>query len=326
MAITKAINKKTNSHGAMKNCIEYVLRDSKIKDGLVYITGPFAAAELNYDTVYKAFLEEKKLWGKDTGRMYTHHVISFHKDEQITPEQAYEYGKEFADRWFKGFQCLVSVHQDKEHIHIHFVTNSVSYENGLKIHASAKDLANMKELTNKMCRERGLTIAEKGKHFDGTPIEQGQVSSWSKDKYMLLKEDAGKSFLVACMKALSKVMEDCMGKTEFMDRMKKEGWDVIWKDSKKNITFVNPAGDRVRDTNLSKTFQANICKEMLEKQFVINTEREDYYDKVNEAIDTPKTDSNVKPSLLKKLAKYKANDSEQPVNQKKRNRQNEMEL
>lgn len=139
-------------------------------------------------------------------------------------------------------------------------------------------------------------------------------------------EDAGKSFLVTCMKALSKVMEDCKGKTEFMDRMKKEGWDVIWKDSKKNITFVNPAGDRVRDTNLSKTFQANISKEMLEKQFAINTEREDYYDKVNEAIDTPKTDSNAKPSLLKKLAEYKANGSEQPVNQKKRNRQNEMEL
>ena len=275
----------------MRNCIEYVLRESKIKDGLVYITGPFAAEELNYDTVYKAFLAEKKLWDKDSGRMYTHHVISFHKDEQITSEQAYEYGKELADRWFNGFQCLVSVHQDKDHVHIHFVTNSVSYENGLKIHASAKDLANMKELTNQMCRDRGLTVAEKGKHFDGTPIEQGQVSSWSKDKYMLLKEDAGKSFLVSCMKALSKVLEDCKDKAEFLVRMKKEGWDVIWKDGRKNLTFTDAEGNKVRDTNLSKTFQTNICKEMLEKQFSINAVREKYYEEVSKEIDTPKSDS-----------------------------------
>ena len=31
---------------------------------------------------------------------------------------------------------------------------------------------NMKQLTNQMCRERGLTVAEKGKHFDGSQIEK----------------------------------------------------------------------------------------------------------------------------------------------------------
>lgn len=38
-------------------------------------------------------LEEKKMWNKDTGRMYAHNIISWHKDEQITPEQAFEFGK-----------------------------------------------------------------------------------------------------------------------------------------------------------------------------------------------------------------------------------------
>ena len=32
----------------------------------------------------------------------------------------------------------------------------------------------MKQLTNQMCRERGLTVAEKGKHFDGSQIEKGR--------------------------------------------------------------------------------------------------------------------------------------------------------
>ena len=56
--------------------------------------------EINYDLVYQTFLEEKKLWNKDSGRMYAHNIISWHKDEQITPEQAFEFGKEFAEKWF----------------------------------------------------------------------------------------------------------------------------------------------------------------------------------------------------------------------------------
>ena len=33
---------------------------------------------------------------------------------------------------FSGFQTLVAVHKDKDHIHCHLVTNSVSYEDGKK--------------------------------------------------------------------------------------------------------------------------------------------------------------------------------------------------
>ena len=188
MAINKTINKRTNTHGAMRNCIEYVLRQDKTGKLLTYITGPYCHDEINYDLVYRTFLEEKKMWNKDTGRMYVHNIISWHKDEQITPEQALEFGKEFAEKWFSGFQTLVAVHKDKEHIHCHLVTNSVSYEDGRKLHNTKKDLERMKQLTNQMCRERGLTVAEKGKHFDGSQIEKGEVIAWSKDKYNLFRQ------------------------------------------------------------------------------------------------------------------------------------------
>ena len=188
MAVNKTINKRTNTHGAMRNCIEYVLRQDKTGKLLTYITGPYCHDEINYDLVYRTFLEEKKMWNKDTGRMYVHNIISWHKDEQITSEQALEFGKEFAEKWFSGFQTLVTVHKDKEHIHCHLVTNSVSYEDGRKLHNTKKDLERMKQLTNQMCRERGLTVAEKGKHFDGSQIEKGEVIAWSKDKYNLFRQ------------------------------------------------------------------------------------------------------------------------------------------
>ena len=273
MAINKTINKRTNTHGAMRNCIEYVLRQDKTGKLLTYITGPYCHDEINYDLVYRTFLEEKKMWNKDTGRMYVHNIISWHKDEQITSEQALEFGKEFAEKWFSGFQTLVAVHKDKEHIHCHLVTNSVSYEDGRKLHNTKKDLERMKQLTNQMCRERGLTVAEKGKHFDGSQIEKGEVIAWSKDKYNLFRQQVKDSFVADCAMAVLKALENCISKEKFIEKMKQFGWNVNWTEKRKHITFQNQDGKKVRDSNLSKTFHLDISKEDLENEFDRNYER-----------------------------------------------------
>ena len=273
MAVNKTINKRTNTHGAMRNCIEYVLRQDKTSELLTYVTGPYCHNEINYDLVYRTFLEEKKMWNKDTGRMYAHNIISWHKDEQITPEQAFEFGKEFAEKWFSGFQTLVAVHKDKEHIHCHLVTNSVSYEDGRKLHNTKKDLERMKQLTNQMCRERGLTVAEKGKHFDGSQIEKGEVIAWSKDKYNLFRQQVKDSFVADCAMAVLKALENCISKEKFIEKMKQFGWNVNWTEKRKHITFQNQDGKKVRDSNLSKTFHLDISKEDLENEFDRNYER-----------------------------------------------------
>ena len=273
MAINKTINKRTNTHGAMRNCIEYVLRQDKTSELLTYVTGPYCHDEINYDLVYRTFLEEKKVWDKDFGRMYAHNIISWHKDEQITSEQALEFGKEFAENWFSGFQTLVAVHRDKDHIHCHLVTNSVSYEDGRKLHNTKKDLERMKQLTNQMCRERGLTVAEKGKHFDGSQIEKGEVIAWSKDKYNLFRQQVTDSFVVDCAMAVLKALENCISKEKFIEKMKQFGWNVNWTEKRKHITFQNQDGKKVRDSNLSKTFHLDISKEDLENEFDRNYER-----------------------------------------------------
>ena len=273
MAINKTINKRTNTHGAMRNCIEYVLRQDKTSELLTYVTGPYCRDEIKYDLVYRTFLEEKKMWDKDSGRMYAHNIISWHKDEQITSEQALEFGKEFAENWFSGFQTLVAVHKDKDHIHCHLVTNSVSYENGRKLHNTKKDLERMKQLTNQMCRERGLTVAEKGKHFDESQIEKGEVIAWSKDKYNLFRQQVKDSFVADCAMAVLKALENCISKEKFIEKMKQFGWNVNWTEKRKHITFQNQDGKKVRDSNLSKTFHLDISKEDLENEFDRNYER-----------------------------------------------------
>lgn len=247
--------------------MEYVLRGDKIEQQFVGVTGPFASEVIDYDNVYRAFVDEKKLWKKDSGRMYAHNVISWHKEEKITLRDAFEFGMEFAEKWFRGFQTLVAVHKEREHLHLHLVTNTVNYEDGHKLHSSKKDMEQMKQLTNEMCRARGFSIAKKGKSFDGADLEEGHVRAWSKDKYHLLQNEAKESFVAECALAVLDAKELSTSKDEFINAMQMRGWSVTWTDKRKNITFVNEEGKKVRDSNISKTFNLDITKEVLLNEF-----------------------------------------------------------
>lgn len=242
-------------------------RVDKTRGELVEVIGPYEMDVITYDGVYQSFLEEKRIWGKDSGRMYAHNIISWHEDEAITPEQALEFGKEFAEQWFAGFQSLVGVHIDRRHVHCHIVTNSVSFLNGHKLHNTKKDLQRMKDFTNQMCVERGLSVAQKGRDFHGNELEQGTVSAWSKDKYHLMQNEAKDSFVADCGIACLDALKASCSREEFIQHMSERGWSVIWKDSRKHITFQNAEGKKVRDSNLLGTFHLDISKEALTDEF-----------------------------------------------------------
>ena len=136
----------------------------------------------------------------------------------------------------------------------------------------------MKDFTNQMCKDKELSIAEKGKHFNGESIEKGELIAWSKDKYNLLNDSSRKSYVTDCAVAILEVLEDiCESISDFINSMQDKGWKVNWTDKRKNITFENEKGEKVRDTNISKTFNMNIGKEALiyefERQKAIREER-----------------------------------------------------
>ena len=67
----------------MRNCIEYVLRQDKTNELFTCVTGPYCHDEINYDLVYRTFLEEKKLWDKDSGRIVCRETRSKHGSGEI---------------------------------------------------------------------------------------------------------------------------------------------------------------------------------------------------------------------------------------------------
>lgn len=272
MAILK-ISRVGNSHAAMRNVLQYILNKEKTDEDLIEVVGDYQGADLSYDQIYQDYKRIKELWDKDSGRMYGHYILSFAPDEKITHKECLEFAKELMKQIYPNHQITFAVHKDKDTVHCHMIINSVSFLDGNKFRQSKKDLERYKELVNQMCKERNLTIAEKGKHYDGTDIEKGYISSFDKDKYNLLA--SGKSsYLVDCINSVLASLKEALSKDHFISLMKEKGWITLWSDSRKNITFENGDGKKVRDSNLSKTFNVQINKEMIENEISRNRDQQ----------------------------------------------------
>ena len=269
MAILKIISHNKTTSGT-RRLLNYVLDPSKTEPQLCAVSGDFRGEEMTPQAVYQNYARVRELYNKARigGRICTHGTVSFAPGE-ITPEQATEFAGAFVDRIFPNHQVLTATHTDTgDRIHFHFVVNNTSYVDGSALHTSKHDLERAKQICNDMCRERGLSVAQKGRHANGSNFAEGEITTWSKDKWHQMKEDPKQSYLVD----LALAVQDCMAATasreEFGQTMEHEhGWTVTWKDTKKNIVFTNADGKKVRDSNLNKTFHLDISKESLRRKF-----------------------------------------------------------
>lgn len=135
-------------------------------------------------TARAEMLSVKKRFGKEDGTIAYHGYQSFAPGE-ATPEMAHKIGVELAQRlWGDRYQVVVATHLDKaNHLHSHFVLNTVSFVDGIKYHRTAKDYHEMQAVSDDLCREYGLSVIEnpqpgKSKHYGEWRAEQEQRPTW----------------------------------------------------------------------------------------------------------------------------------------------------
>lgn len=259
MAILKIIS-HGKSNKATRRILKYVLNPAKTHPDLCSVTGDYRGEEITPEAVFLEFGRVRQLFSKDTteGRTYEHGMVSFAPGE-IEPDRAASFASELLTAMYPDHMALTAVHTDTDHIHAHFVVEPVSFRDGKLLHTSKHDLEKAKLLCNQMCQEQKLSIAQKGHHHDGTAFTDGEITTWSKDKYHLFVTDPSKSYLVDAVTAILQTLETASSKDEFLETMQQEyGWTVTWKESRKNLTFTDTNGKKVRDSNLSKTFHLPI--------------------------------------------------------------------
>ena len=107
-------------------------------------------------------LDTKRAYGKTDGVMYYHIIQSFQPGE-ATPELALEIAKEFAQEHLPGYETVIAVHVDRQHIHAHLIFNSVNADTGEKYHSNVQTYyQHIRATSDRLCREHGLSVIMAG--------------------------------------------------------------------------------------------------------------------------------------------------------------------
>ena len=240
----------------MSSAMNYVTKDEKtVFNGKKLVTGINCTPE----TVYGDFMTTKNLYHKTEGVLFYHMIQSFPKGEDVDPLTAHAAALKLAE-YYSGHEVLVCTHTDRDHIHSHFLINSVSFETGKKLHIAKEQLQELCQRNDRVCREFSLPV------FVPNP-NRSKTKSMTVGEYHTAARGDSKKLL------LMNVINDCMrhaaSREEFVSLMASEGYKVRWEDDRKNITYTNPDGWRCRD---QKLFGDKYLKEMMELEFSVRSE------------------------------------------------------
>ncbi len=153
MAVTKILARK----GRLDLAIRYILNGDKTDEQILTV-------HLNCDPGRECqqMLDTKRAVGKEGGVKYYHLIQSF-KPGEIAPELALEIAKTFTQEHLPGYEAVIGVHTDREHIHAHIIFNSVNAETGQKYHSNAQSYyQQIRATSDQLCREHGLSVIMQG--------------------------------------------------------------------------------------------------------------------------------------------------------------------
>ena len=252
MAIISFTNyKRGQTTGCMGAVMRYTMQDKKTEfDGQRLVTGINCQPE----SVYADFMTTKRLHHKTDGVLFYHMVQSFPKGEAVDPVTAHAAALKLAE-YYEGYEVLVCTHTDREHIHSHFLINSVNFETGKKLHMAKEQLQELMRRNDAICQEMGLPVFEAAR-------QQSRGMSGA-EYHTALK---GQSWKLRLMNTIDACMKYAVDKDAFVSLMASEGYAVRWESGRKYITYTTPDGLKCRD---NKLHEEKYCKEAMEHEFRI---------------------------------------------------------
>lgn len=238
MATVTYIRESKQSISAMKGVIDYCCQDKKVYDE---ISNQRLVSGVNCDgeNAFKEFMATKKSYGKTDGMNFYQYVQSFSPEENITPHQAHEIAIEFAEKAWTGYEVLVATHCDAQHVHSHFVINSVSFENSKKLRQNPNTLKSLRALSDEICGQHNLSTLE--------PYSKEGIKISTREYRTAVK---GQSWKFKLINDIDKAMNISGSKEDFINAMSIMGYSVTWTDDRKYITYQCPNKMKCRDIKL----------------------------------------------------------------------------
>ena len=142
------------------NAIRYVENDDKT-DRQIYVD----TINCSKRNAYGEMTAVQKRFGSRGDIVAWHGYQSFVTGE-VTPEEAFEIGKETARRmWGDKYQVVVTVHLNTDNLHCHFVVNPISFKDGSRFQSKIYNHRRLREISDEVCRERGKSVLENSRFY-----------------------------------------------------------------------------------------------------------------------------------------------------------------
>lgn len=256
MATVTFIKYEKQSAGALNGVAAYVSRKDKTlqKDGRHLISGQNCTPQL----AAQEFLATRAAHRKESPIWFYHYVQSFAPSEPVTGELAHEIAKEFAARAWPESEVLIATHIDREHIHSHFIVNSVCFDSGRMLRQGPGTLARLRSISDELCAAHCLSVL---------PNQEPKTQRLGAREYRSAAK--GESWKFRLMNTIDECMRYARTRDAFVALMKSEGYQVRWETSRKSITYTTPGGMRCRDDRLH---DEKYLKEAMEHEFRIRAE------------------------------------------------------
>ena len=119
----------------------------------------------------------------DKGNNLAFHLIQSFAPGEVDYEKAHEIGKQLADAVTKGqHEYVVTTHIDKGHIHNHVIFCAVNFVDHHKYNSNKRSYYGIRNMSDKLCRENGLSVVVPGKGSKGKSYAEYQAektgTSW----------------------------------------------------------------------------------------------------------------------------------------------------
>ncbi|CAK7023929.1 MAG: hypothetical protein EUB_02252 [Eubacterium sp.] len=163
-----AVTKIKPIRGTVNKAIAYIIDPKKTDDELLVSSFGCAAS----DSAAKEFEWTRTLavqHGMQSPKVIARHLIQSFDVGEVTPEQAHEIGRQFADEWLKGkYEYVIATHIDKGHCHNHIIFNAVNFVDYHTYRSNRRTYREMRQLSDSICKEYGLSVIppSQGKGMD----------------------------------------------------------------------------------------------------------------------------------------------------------------
>ena len=152
---------------------------------------------------------------RDKGNNLAFHLIQSFAPGEVDYEKAHEIGRQLADAVTKGqHEYVLTTHIDKGHVHNHIIFCAVNFVDHHKYNSNKRSYYGIRNMSDKLCRENGLSVVVPGKGSKGKSYAEYQA------------EKTGTSWKGKLKTALDALIPQVSSFEELLQRLQAAGYEI----------------------------------------------------------------------------------------------------